>query len=189
MISPSSSVIGTSERRKFKAIARDRAGRLIDSGIDFSWHLVEGSGALDGINSPYAEYIAPEEPCVATIELCASQEDITLTATAIITVTAELIKRTSGMGSSQRRGLPGYTYKKAPGELWRSRYDAENAIILINNAHADFIHASRQPMTKLRYIARLFAKELVLANFPEASREEILERLVELTLYTEENLK
>jgi len=44
-------------------------------------------------------------------------------------------------------------------------------------------------MTKLRYIARLFAKELVLANFPEASREEILERLVELTLYTEENLK
>lgn len=189
MISPSSSVIGTSERRKLKAIARDRAGRLIDSGIDFAWHLSEGGGALDGINSPYAEYIAPEEPCVATIELCANQGDITLTATAIITVTVELIKRASGMGSAQRRGLPGYTYKKAPGELWRSRYDAENAIILINNAHADFIHASRQPMTKLRYIARLFAKELVLANFPEASREEILERLVELTLYTEENLK
>jgi hypothetical protein len=29
----------------------------------------------------------------------------------------------------------------------------------------------------------------VLANFPEATREELLERMVELTLYTEENLK
>lgn len=44
-------------------------------------------------------------------------------------------------------------------------------------------------MTKVRYIARLFAKELVPANFPEADREELLERRVELTLYTEENLK
>ena len=44
-------------------------------------------------------------------------------------------------------------------------------------------------MTKLRYIMRLFAKELVLANFPEADRDELLERMVELTLYTEENLR
>ncbi|MEI6876095.1 MAG: hypothetical protein WCL50_13305 [Spirochaetota bacterium] len=60
---------------------------------------------------------------------------------------------------------------------------------MINNAHADFIWASRHGMTKVRYIARLFAKELVLANFPEATKEELLERMVELTLYTEENLK
>jgi len=102
---------------------------------------------------------------------------------------AELLKHSVAMEGAVRRGLPGYTYQKAPGQLWRSRYDVEHAVIIINNAHADFIYASRNPMTKLRYITRLFVKELVLANFPEATKEEILERLVELTLYTEENLK
>ena len=84
---------------------------------------------------------------------------------------------------------PGYTYVKAPGELWRSRFDAEKTVIVINNAHADFIYASRQAMTKLRYITHLFAKELVLANFPEVFKEELLERMIELSLYTDENLK
>jgi hypothetical protein len=42
---------------------------------------------------------------------------------------------------------------------------------------------------KLRYIARLFAKELVLKNFPGQSAEQLLEPMIELSLYTEENLK
>ena len=188
MVSPASSVIGVGEKRKLKAVARDRSGRVIDSGLDYEWRVLEGGGVIEGIDAAYAEYIAPEEPCVATVELRVTQGETTVAASALITVTAELIHRPSGGGAS-RRGLPGYTYRRAPGELWRSRYDAETSIIVINNAHADFIYASRQGMTKIRYIARLFAKELVLANFPEASKEELLERMVELTLYTEENLK
>ena len=42
---------------------------------------------------------------------------------------------------------------------------------------------------KLRYIASLFAKELVLRNFPGQPSGEPLERMVELSLYTEEHLK
>jgi len=189
MISPASSVIRVGERKKLKAVARDRAGRAVEDDIAFEWRIAEGGGALEGIDSLYSEYVAPEEPCVVRIELHATQNDLTLAASAIITVTAELIKHSVAMEGAMRRGLPGYTYQKAPGQLWRSRYDVDNSVIIINNAHADFIYASRQPMTKLRYITRLFAKELVLANFPEATKEEILERLVELTLYTEENLK
>lgn len=189
MVSPASSVIGVGEKKKLKAVARDRAGRMIDSGVSFDWRVVEGGGSLDGIDSAYAEYFAPEEPCVAAIELKAVQGDLILLASALVTVTAELVKRPGEARGAVRRGLPGYTYRKAPGELWRSTYDAETSVIVINNAHADFIYASRQPMTKLRYIARLFVKELVFANFPEATKEELLERMVELTLYTEENLK
>jgi hypothetical protein len=189
MISPASSVIGVGERKKLKAVARDRSGRSIDSGLEYEWHVWDGSGTIEGIDAAYAEYIAPEEPCVATVELRVRQGEMLVVANALVTVTAELIQRSSGGVGASRRGLPGYTYRKAPGELWRSRYDAENSIIVINNAHADFIYASRQSMTKIRYIARLFAKELVLANFPEATKEELLERMVELTLYTEENLK
>ena len=43
--------------------------------------------------------------------------------------------------------------------------------------------------SKLRYICRLYAKELVLRNFVGVPAEQLLERLIELTLYTEENLK
>lgn len=188
LISPSSSLLGVGETRKLKAVARDRSGRQIDDGLDFSWRIAEGGGSLDGTASAYVEYRAPEEPGVVSLELTARQGETVLATTALITVTAELIKRPEG-GSATRRGLPGYTYEKAPGQLWRSRYDLARSLIVINNAHADFIYASRQPMTKLRYILRLFAKELVLANFPEADKEELLERMVELALYTEENLK
>jgi hypothetical protein len=189
MISPASSVIGVGEKRKLKAVARDKSGRLVDADVSFQWRVLEGGGGIEGIDSAYAEYLAPEEPCVATVELRATQGETLVVADALITVTAELEGRSGAAGGAARRGLPGYTYQRAPGELWRSRYDAEKVVIVINNAHADFIYASRQPITKLRYIARLFSKELVLVNFPEASKEELLERLVELTLYTEENLK
>jgi hypothetical protein len=189
MISPASSVIGVGERKKLKAVARDRAGRSIDAGLEFEWRVLEGGGSLEGMDSTFAEYIAPAEPCVAAVELRVRQGETLLVANALVTVTAELVKRPGGAGSASRRGLPGYTYQRAPGELWRSRYDAERSIIVINNAHADFVFASRQAMTKLRYIVRLFAKELVLANFPEVDREELLERMVELTLYAEDNLK
>lgn len=189
MISPASSVIGVGEKRKLKAVARDRAGRVIEAGLDYEWRILEGGGSMEGIDAAYAEYAAPDEPCVASIELRVRQGENELAANALITVTAELIGRSGGGSGSSRRGLPGYTYQRAPGELWRSRYDAEKYVIVINNAHADFIYASRQGITKVRYIARLFAKELVLSNFPEAGKEELLERMVELTLYTEENLK
>ena len=189
MISPASSVINVGERKKLKAVARDKSGRMIDAGLTYEWRVWEGVGAIEGIDAAYAEYIAPDEPCIATVELRVRQDETLVVANALVTVTAELIHRSGGGAGASRRGLPGYTYKKAPGELWRSRYDTEKSIIVVNNAHADFIYASRQGMTKIRYIARLFAKELVLANFPEATKEELLERLVELTLYTEENLR
>ncbi|MEA3507172.1 MAG: hypothetical protein U9R36_06770 [Elusimicrobiota bacterium] len=48
--------------------------------------------------------------------------------------------------------------------------------------------AARVKARKLRYICRLFAKELVIKNFPGLSPNELLERMVELTLHTEENL-
>ena len=92
-------------------------------------------------------------------------------------------------GDSTYQGLPGYTFHKAAGELWRSRFDAERNLVVINNGHRDFVYAARSKMLKLRYICRLFAKELVLKNFIGIPPDQLLERLLELTLYTEENLR
>ncbi len=41
----------------------------------------------------------------------------------------------------------------------------------------------------MRYICRLFSKEIILNNFPGSSSDEILERMIELQIYTEENLR
>jgi hypothetical protein len=88
-----------------------------------------------------------------------------------------------------RKGLPGYTYHRAPGEMWRSRFDVDKNVIVINNGHRDFVYAGKQKSRKLRYICRLFCKELVRHNFPGLQTDELLERMIELSLYTEEHLK
>ncbi len=60
---------------------------------------------------------------------------------------------------------------------------------VINNAHRDFVYASKEKPRKLRYICRLFVKELILANFLNADSAQLLERMIELSLYTEESLR
>jgi hypothetical protein len=51
------------------------------------------------------------------------------------------------------------------------------------------VYAGKQKRRKLRYICRLFCKELVRYNFPGLPADELLERMIELSLYTEEHLK
>jgi hypothetical protein len=102
---------------------------------------------------------------------------------------AELIKMPKESVLANSKGLPNYTLESAPGQLWRSRYDQKRNIIIVNAGHRDFIYAVGQNARKLRYICRLFAKELILHNFIGMPSEQLLERLIELSLYTEENLK
>ena len=95
----------------------------------------------------------------------------------------------SAKSSRHREGLPAYTFERAPAELWRSRYEEGRNLIVVNNAHRDFIYASKNRAVKLRYVCRLYIKELVQKNFPGLSSEKLLERMVELSLYTEEHLR
>ena len=87
------------------------------------------------------------------------------------------------------RGLPGYTFERAAGELWRSRFDAERNLIIVNNGHRDFVFATKNRALQLRYLVRLYVKELVLRNFAGISQGQLLERMIELSLYAEEKLK
>ncbi len=189
LVSPRSSMVLVDKRAKLHAMARDKSKRAIDSGVDFTWRVIEGAGRIEPADGEFVEYLSPSEPEVAIVEVSGRQGEILLAAQATITVAAELVPRGIGEEIAFKGGLPGYTFRRAPGEHWRSRYDLEQSLIVINNAHADFIFASRQETTKLRYIARLYTKEIVLANFPGASKEELLERMVELTLYVEDNLR
>ena len=75
------------------------------------------------------------------------------------------------------------------GKLWRSRFDAERNLIVVNNGHRDFVFATRSRALQLRYLVRLYVKEVVLKNFRGLPAEQLMERMIELSLYVEEKLK
>ena len=79
-------------------------------------------------------------------------------------------------------------FEHAAGESWRSRFDAARNLILVNNGHRDFVFASRSKALKLRYLVRLYAKELIMRNFAGMPTEQLLDRMIELSLRTEEHL-
>jgi len=62
-------------------------------------------------------------------------------------------------------------------------------MIVVNNGHRDFVFATRSRTLRLRYLVRLYVKELVLKNFRGLPAERLMERLIELSLYVEEKLK
>jgi len=194
-ISPSSVTIPVNETRTFSAFPRDKKRKRVEDGLKFEWIILEGEGELINQNSELLEFKASSEPCLTRIEVSVSQNEVEVKAEAILTITDQIIPKYENKEDSfskkkkDQKGLPEYTFEKAPGMLWRSRYDEERNIIIINSGHKDFVYSSKIKTLKLKYILRLFAKELTLKNFPGAPPAELTERLIELLLYTEENLK
>ncbi len=187
-ITPASCVVPVGQAKNLRAIARDRSRHLVEHDVEFSWEVVEGNGALEDSHCEIVTFNAPHEPGLTRIKVTATQGSIHCEGEAIITITESLLPEPTEPSAS-KLGLPGYTFERAPGALWRSKYDANQNVIVINNGHRDFVYASRSKALKLRYIARLFAKEMVYKNFPGYPADQLLERLIELSLYTEENLK
>jgi len=187
-VSPQSSVVPVVQSRTYRAVARDRSRHSVEHNLSFLWEITEGNGQLENTQSEIVTFTAPEQPGLIHIKVTATQGEIVCEGEGMITVTDSLLPEMKEPSATQQ-GLPGYTFKRAPGELWRSQYDIDQNVIVINNGHRDFVYASRNKALKLRYICRLFAKELVCKNFPGYSPEQLLERMIELSLYTEENLK
>ena len=186
-ISPQSCVLPVGETKTFRAIARDRNKKPVEENLLFSWEIMEGNGKLEPTESEMAQFAAAREPGLVRIRVTTTQGEIACVGEALITVTESLLPESNKTPSSHQ-GLPGYTYEKAPGKLWRSRYDEEQNVIVINNGHRDYVFASKNKSLKVRYIARLFAKELIFKNFKGIPPDDLLERMIELTLYIEENL-
>lgn len=187
-ISPASSVLPVGQIKNLRAVPRDRSGRPVEDNLAYRWEMVEGEGTLSSADGEVVSFTAPSEPGLTRIRLIAAQDDILCSAEALLTVTDSLLPDRPATSRGER-GLPEYTFEKAPAKLWRSRFDAEQNVIVVNSGHRDFVFASRNRSLKLRYICRLFAKELVFHNFPGYSPDQLLERMIELSLYTEENLR
>jgi hypothetical protein len=187
VVSPASSVVRVGEKRSLRALPYDRARRRVETDLTFSWKIVEGSGALDRPHDQAVSFLAPTEPGLVRVGVIVWQGEIERSAEALITVTHELLPQV-GTTTIDSQGLPGYTFERAPGESWRSKFDSARNIIVVNSGHRDFVYAARSKSLKLRYLVRLYCKELVLKNFVGLPPDRLLERMVELSLRTEENL-
>ncbi|HWX36950.1 MAG TPA: ATP-binding protein [Steroidobacteraceae bacterium] len=188
VVSPAASTTPLNETRKFRALPRDRSRRRVVDDLQFGWQIPEGEGTLQWTTNQEVEYQAPAVPGLARLSVTVTQRDIVCTAEALITVT-DCLASAVIPAVVNARGLPGYTFERAAGELWRCRFDTERNIIVVNSGHRDFVFATRNRALQLRYLVRLYVKELVLKNFAGASADQLLERMIELSLYAEEKLK
>jgi len=166
---------------RLTATPRDSEGSAIRGGVTFSWRVVSGAGAIEPAAAT-CQVMSAETGLVA-VEVVALQERVETTDLVEVLFSDE--SASDGPGT---RGLPSYRLEPEHGQFWRSRYDAAKNEIIINSAHRDFL-ASRSSATKhRRYIGKLYAKEVVLSNFPHETPAEAMERLIELTLRTEDTL-
>ena len=188
VISPAVSNVALKSSRRFRALPRDRSRRRVTEDLTFSWRILEGNGRLQSFVDQEIEFVAPSTPGLTKIQVTVTQRGMAVTAEALLTITDNL-EGTMGSAIVKARGLPGYTFERAAGELWRSHFDAERNIIVVNSGHRDFVFATRNRALQLRYLVRLYVKELVLKNFTGLPSEQLLERMVELSLYAEEKLK
>ncbi len=188
-IQPASTLVEVGKNKSFRAIGLDRPRRVVEEKLTFVWSITQGAGSLDKSDGEIVVFQAPQEPGISRLKVSIQQNDIVCEAGAVVTIVDNLIKPAASDAPEFAKGLPGYTLENAPGKLWRSRFDDKHNIVVINSGHRDFVYASGQNQRKLRYICRLFSKELVLRNFSGEQPGQLLERLIELSMYTEENLK
>jgi hypothetical protein len=187
-ISPAAMTVALNQVRKFRALPQDRVQRHVQDGVWFAWRILEGGGLLQSAADQEVEFRAPATPGLTRLQVTVTQRDISCSAEALVTITDSLpVPLTPTVVT--RRGLPGYTFERAAGELWRCRFDAARNIIVVNGGHRDFVFATRNRATQLRYLMRLYVKELVLRNFAELPPDQLLERMIELSLHAEANLK
>jgi Histidine kinase-, DNA gyrase B-, and HSP90-like ATPase len=188
VISPAASTVRLNQTRKFTALPRDRSRRRVQENLCFNWTILEGDGSVEAAGDQEIEYHAPGAPGLSRLKVTVTQGEISCSAEALVTV-ADTLETAMSSAAVTTRGLPGYTFERAAGELWRSRFDAERNIIVVNSGHRDFVFATRNRALQLRYLVKLYVKELLLWNFAGLPGDQLLERMIELSLYAEENLR
>jgi hypothetical protein len=179
-ISPRSAIREPGGECPLSATARDAYGLAIEEAVEYSWRIVEGTGLIkDAVKG--ACTISSGQSGAVTIEVEARQNETCVTDQ----VQVRFLEQAS---DSTSKGLPSYRLEPEHGVSWRSRYDVKKNEIVINSAHRDFAASKATVAKHRRYIGKLYAKEVVLINFPHQSPGEVMERLIEITLRTEDVL-
>lgn len=87
VISPAASTLAVSQRRRLRALPRDRSRRRVEQDLTFAWEIVEGGGTLLSTSDQEVSFEAPASPVLVRLSVAVSQRDIRCSAEALITVT------------------------------------------------------------------------------------------------------
>jgi hypothetical protein len=166
---------------RLMATAIDAQGVEVVAGLVWSWKVVAGAATLE----PDGEACVVTSATTGMVVVEAVARQFLIEATDRVDV--KFVEPTQGEGDGGR-GLPSYRLEAEHGQPWRSRYDSAANEIVINSAHRDFLASRSSPARHRRYIGKLYGKEVVLTNFPHESPAEVMERLIEVTLRTEDAL-
>ena len=180
-IRPATVRVTVGARRAIRAVARDALGLVIEEGITYGWSLTPGAGTLEVDPGGRALLESADRPARGTITVRARDgraEPIERSAEAEVIVESE----------APRRAFPPPAFVHAPGEAWRSRWNAPHGKMEINSAHPDYQAVRQSASRRRRYLGRLYAKELVLHNFGHQPAAGALERMVEVLTRLEEHL-
>jgi hypothetical protein len=168
---------------RLSARATDASGIVLESGVDFHWRVAEGAGTMHNLEGAACSVTSAE---LGNVVVAVEAQHLGLTAGDQVTV--KFLANLGTGNDDSGKGLPSYRLEPEHGQPWRSRYDVAKNEIVINSAHRDFVTSKVTSSKHRRYVGKLYAKEVVLINFPHGTPADVLERLVEITLRTEDVL-
>jgi hypothetical protein len=198
-IGPAACELEAGRARRLHAFARDERGRRIPAGVRFHWRVERGWAlgtliAIDDGDAPSAaprpgadvlddgrgvRFLAGDATGTVALSLLAVEGDREARAAATI----EIVPRDATRADL---GIPEPHPVHAPAEPWRSRF--VDGRWEYNSGHRDYLATVGDSARKLRYIATLFAKELVQRRSQRPEIGTNLEQMIEVLSWVERKL-
>ena len=186
-VKPSKVIITGGSARIVRGRAVDRDGRDVGGRVDYLWRLLDVDGSIEELPSLgskirlHADAVSPEDaPLLGRLRVTACQDD----RRAAIEVPVEV--RAPRESRDGREGVPEPELVSEGGADWRSRMVGDRW--QVNSAHPSYLAVVDRPALKLRYLALLFAKEVVVMNHRDPKLIEPLEEMADLFGYADRNL-
>lgn len=181
-IDPARLRVPAGTRRRFVARALDESGRSVEAPVELAWSLSPGLGSLErsAADATVAVLVAGSEPLAGWVRVLATSDGGAAEGRADVEVTDP--PPPPGIGE----GIPEPELVDASGAPWRSRL--LDGRWQVNAGHRDYRLLQGRPVLKLRYLALLFAKEVVLRSSQDPRFEEPLEQVIEVVAYADRNL-
>jgi hypothetical protein len=166
--------------RRLRARCTDADGARVGN-VDCVWCVLEGPGSVESSGGTDATFRATGDAGRVRVGVTARKEAREASAEGAIEVVDEIGR------SGPRAGIPEPAFVADRHGEWRSR--VAGARWEVNSAHRDFLSVEGVPRRKLRYLAALLAKEIVVHSFPLPQGGALLERLVSVLTLTERRLE
>jgi Histidine kinase-, DNA gyrase B-, and HSP90-like ATPase len=180
-LTPSPLRVECGGQRHARARALDAAGRQVEEPVTYRWQLSGPVGRLKVRVDPSRVLLtAAAEAATGSLGVLAESGERLARAEVGVEVVDDLPPPRSD------EGIPEPELVDYPGATWRSRI--LDGRWQVNSGHREFRAIAGQPAVKLRYLAMLFAKEVVLRSSQDPRLEAPLEQLVEVAAYADRQL-